>query len=249
MLLRLQGVREPVATYKRWQAIGRQVVSGAKAKEVLVPLLRTERVAPDPNDPEAPRTREVLTGFKLVRSVFVLSDTAGEALPPAPVRHWHYANALINLGIQEVPFTEMDGNVQGYSEGHSIAINPVAMHPEKTRFHELGHVVLGHTLPWLRAEYATHRGVMEFQAEGTAYICMNELERMDEAAASHSRGYIRHWLQDEQPPEQAIRQVFGAADRILRAGRLAVAHVLPPPEPPPTWPRHPFDCRARHHNK
>lgn len=52
---------------------------------------------------------------------------------------------------------------------------------------------------------------------------MNELGQLDEETASHSRAYILHWLDHEDPPEQAIRQVFTAADRILRAGRVAVA--------------------------
>jgi len=66
---------------------------------------------------------------------------------------------------------------------------------------------------------------MEFQAEATAYLVMNELELMDEEAAAHSRGYIRHWLGEEQPPDQTIRQVFTAANRILRAGRIPAAET------------------------
>jgi hypothetical protein len=49
---------------------------------------------------------------------------------------------------------------------------------------------------------------------------MNELELMDDETAAHSRGYVRHWLGEEQPPDQAIRQVFTAADRIRRAGKV-----------------------------
>jgi len=63
----------------------------------------------------------------------------------------------------------------------------------------------------------------EFQAEATAYLLENELELMDEETAAHSRGYIQHYLQGEHPPDTAIRQIFTAADRILRAGRIEVA--------------------------
>lgn len=232
LLLRLQGVREPVATYKRWQQLGRQVLSGATAKEIIVPLTRTVELPPDPERPdESQQQQKVVTGFKLVRAVFPLSATTGEALPPPPPHaDWRKEQALANLGVREVPFEDLDGNVQGYARGRELAINPVAVHPEKTLLHELGHIVLGHTIAKSLGEYATHRGIMEFQAEGTAYLCCNELELLDEATASHSRGYIRDWLEDEQPPEQAIRQVFGAADRILKAGRTAVTHVVVPPE-------------------
>ncbi len=39
MLFMLQGIHEPVASYSRWKSLGRQVVKGAKAKEVIVPVL------------------------------------------------------------------------------------------------------------------------------------------------------------------------------------------------------------------
>jgi hypothetical protein len=48
---------------------------------------------------------------------------------------------------------------------------------------------------------------------------MNELGMLDEHTAEVSRGYIRHWLSDEHPPDTAIQQVFTAVDRILKAGR------------------------------
>ncbi len=66
---------------------------------------------------------------------------------------------------------------------------------------------------------------MEFQAEATAYLAMNELGRLDDESASHSRGYIRHWLQAEQPGDREIRLVFAATEQILRAGRLSVGGV------------------------
>src|SRR5262249_41136612 len=99
--------------------------------------------------------------------------------------------------------------------------------PHKTLMHELAHVVLGHTIPHHYEEYKAHRGILEFQAEATAYIVMNELEQLDNKTAEVSRGYIRHWLKDQTPPDQAIRQVFTAADRILRAGRVAVSDTMP----------------------
>lgn len=47
ILLRMQGVREPIATYKRWQRLGRQVLRGATAKEIIVPLMRKVAVEAD----------------------------------------------------------------------------------------------------------------------------------------------------------------------------------------------------------
>jgi hypothetical protein len=221
MLFLMQGIREPVASYSRWKSLGRYVVKGAKAKEVIVPVLVNE---PAPEDETLEEKRErvaKLIGFKVVRAVFGLSDTDGEYLPPPEPQGWDRATALARLGIREVYFDQVNGNLQGWSRGTEFAINPIAVHPNKTLFHELGHIILGHTLPHHYEEYTSHKGVMEFQAEATAYLLMNELELMDEETATHSRGYIKHWLGEEHPPDQAIRQVFTAADRILRAGRTA----------------------------
>lgn len=167
-----------------------------------------------------------MVGFKAVRCIFTLSDTKGGELPPTQLPGWDFDTALKELNIRLVPFRELDGNVQGYSSGRDIAINPVAVNPAKTRMHEIGHVVLFHTIPASINEYATHRGIMEFQAESTAYLAMHELGQLDETTAMHSRGYIKDWLLDERPPDKAIRQVFTATDRILKAGRLAVSETI-----------------------
>jgi hypothetical protein len=220
LLFLMQGIHEPVASFSRWKSLGRHVLQGAKAKEVIVPLLVNEP-APEDEPLEEKRERVArLIGFKLVRGVFGLSDTDGAELPPFNLPGWDVQTALDKLGIRRVPFENTNGNLQGYSQGVEIAINPVAVHPEKTLLHEVGHVVLGHTLPHSLDDYQTHRGTKEFQAEATAYLTMNELGQLDEATAAHSRGYIQHYLEGERPPEPAIRQVFTAADRIFKSGRI-----------------------------
>jgi hypothetical protein len=222
----MQGIHEPVASASRWKQLGREVTNWKERKEVIVPQFAKE---PPPEPPEGESIEEKrervarLIGFKVVRAVFPLSATDGPELPPQPIPGWDLETALSKLGIREVPFDSTNGNLQGYSHGLEFAINPIAVNRNKTVMHELGHIVLGHTVPHQYEDYQAHRGVKEFQAEATAYLVGNELEMLDEESASHSRGYIRHWLGEEQPSDQAIRQVFVAADRILRAGRAATA--------------------------
>jgi hypothetical protein len=223
LLFLLQGVHEPVASYARWKALGRQVIRGAHAKDVIVPLFINEPSPEgEPTDEQRERVAR-LVGFKVVRAVFRLSETEGPDVPPRELPGWDQEQALQKLGVRRVPFEDTRGNVQGYSHGLELAINPLAVHPEKTLMHELGHIVLGHTVEHALGEYQTHRGIKEFQAESVAYLAMNELGMLDEESASHSRGYIQHWLKGEQPPDKAIQQVFRATEAILRAGRLAVA--------------------------
>jgi hypothetical protein len=226
--LRMQGVTEPVATYKRWQAIGRQVVRGAKAKEIIRPVIIHKQHKPGETEgtDETIHTVERIVAFKAERRIFALSDTVGDELPPVQLPEWDLDTALQQLDIHLVPFDALSGNLQGYSRGRDIAINPVAVNPTKTRFHEIGHVVLGHTAPGALAEYQQHRGIFEFQAEATAYLTMKELDRLDEETATRSRGYVQTWLQGERPPDKAIREVFTATDTILKAGRIAVAGMV-----------------------
>jgi hypothetical protein len=222
LLLYMQGVKEPVATYKRWQDMGRQVLKGSKAKAILRPI-----IAKGQNDAGEDESR--VRGFKMVRCLFGVSETDGEPLPEVPPREWSRQQALRTLDIHEVPFQLLNGNVQGYASGRELAINPVAAYPLKTTFHEVGHIVLGHTAPDSAAEYQQHRGVREFQAEATAYLCANELEVTDHMDQAESRMYIQTWLHDERPEDQAIKQVFSATTAILKAGRPTSDGALPWP--------------------
>jgi antirestriction factor ArdC-like protein len=220
MLFRSQGVYEPVASYQTWKRLGRHVQRGQRAHDVIVPVMTNETV-PDEAD-EAKRVRIArLIGFKVIPAVFGYSQTTGPEIPPRLTPGWEPDRALEKLGIREVAFDQTNGNLQGYSVGVEFALNPMAVNTTKTRFHEMGHIVLGHTVTHHYEEYQTHRGVMEFQAEAAAYLVMNELGVLDERTAEISRGYINHWLGEEQPPDRAIQQVFTAADRILKAGRDA----------------------------
>src|SRR5207247_696050 len=76
---------------------------------------------------------------------FVLSQTDGPDVESLPMPSWDRARALETLGIVEDPYTATDGNCQGYARQQTIAVSPLAELPDKTRFHELAHVVLGHT--------------------------------------------------------------------------------------------------------
>ena len=195
------------------QKVKRHVKAGAKAKEVLHPVMINFE------DDDGEKQQRII-GFKYKRSVFTLSDTEGEDLPPQPTPGWDLNKALEKLGIREVPFDMPDGNMQGYSIGVEFAINPVAANRNKTVFHELGHMVLGHTVKHHYEEYQAHRGIMEFQAESVALLCMREVDLLDDETGAEVSGSVHHWLKNEIPPDKAIQQVFTATDRILKAGRV-----------------------------
>lgn len=217
--LYMQGVREIVGTRSQWRGAGREVVKGSESYYIYKPVM----VQVPKEGGEDGETVEVFTGrFIKIWPIYTLSQTEGEPVKPPVVPGWSFQQAAAKFGVQVVPFATMNGNLQGYTQGNRIAISPIAANPPKTAAHELMHYLLGHTRPPKAAEYLTHRGRMEAQAEAGAYIILNMLGVMDEKSAQESRGYVRWWLRSEQEPltEQECREVISAADRILRAGRV-----------------------------
>jgi hypothetical protein len=151
-----------INTYPGWQRIGRQVRKGERALMLCMPITYKDR-----SDPEATRT-----GFVYKPRWFVLSQTEGDAVEPELAPTWTKELALSTLSITEIQFDIMDGNTQGFARSRSIAINPLAVMPHKTTFHELAHVVLGHTA---EADFSDAdslpRDLREVEAECVALIC------------------------------------------------------------------------------
>jgi hypothetical protein len=76
-----------------------------------------------------------------------------------------------------VPFDASDGNVLGYARGLSIAVSPVDPLPHKTRFHELAHLLLGHTAEGKQhGGQLTTRHLRECEAEAVAMLCCAALD-------------------------------------------------------------------------
>ena len=46
-------------------------------------------------------------------------------------------------------------------------------------------------------------------------------ESLELPGAEYSRGYIQNWLKGDVIPERSAQKIFGATDRILRAGQPA----------------------------
>ncbi len=89
--------------------------------------------------------------------------------------------------------------------------------PHKTRFHELAHILLGHTTKGEQAESEiTPRSLAECEAEAVALLCCAAL---DLPGVEACRGYVQHWWGAGNPiPERSAQRIFKAADQILKAG-------------------------------
>lgn len=160
---------------------------------------------------------ETFTRFVYKPHWFVLAQTDGEPLPPQPAPSWDAARALAALNVEELPFDILDGNCLGFARARSIAINPVNPMPHKTRFHELAHVLLGHTAEGVQADgEITPRSLRECEAEAVALLCCAAL---DLPGVECCRGYIQSWWGAGNPiPEGSAQRILKAADQILKAG-------------------------------
>lgn len=203
----------PIATFKRWQELGRQVKRGQKAIALVLPVTIKDK------DADGNETGKVFSVFTVRNNWFVLSQTEGEDyVHEAKTPQWDGAKALEALDITEGSFALLDGNCQGYAQQRTIAVNPVAQYPHKTRFHEIAHVVLGHTTErTLTDSEHTPRDIREVEAEGVAYILCSLLNLPGQ---EESRGYIQHWLGEQPVTDKTAQRIFSAANKILEAGKV-----------------------------
>src|SRR5205823_1777314 len=88
---------------------------------------------------------QVITRFVFRPHWFALAQTEGNEYVPIQLPKWRESVALVALGIERIAFTHPNGNAQGYAVDRKIAISPLAFLPHRTLFHEIAHVVLGHT--------------------------------------------------------------------------------------------------------
>jgi antirestriction protein ArdC len=218
----------PIATFMGWKDKGRYVRKGEKAITLCQPVTCKRKANTDqpaePQEPDADQPGGAFTRFIYRPHWFVLCQTDGQDLEPLPIPAWDRRRALDVLGIVEEAFTGTDGNCQGYARQRTIAVSPLAELPHKTRFHEVAHVVLGHTAEaeaGLTDSDLTPRSLREVEAEAVALVC---LEALGLPGAEHCRGYIQHWNERrgaEPIPERSAQRIFKAADQILKTGTTA----------------------------
>lgn len=210
----------PIGTFNRWHDLGRHVKRGEKALTLCMPITVTRKESVE-KDGQSVEQETPGTYFVYKNRWFVLAQTDGAEYTPEPVPGWDEATALQSLDIRKAPFTMLDGNVQGYAKARTVAINPVAEQPESTLFHELAHVVLGHTSEGsVNSDSAdrTPRDIRELEAECVALLCC---ESLGLPGAAESRGYIQSWFHGNAVPERSAQRILHVADTILKAGRTA----------------------------
>ena len=209
----------PMATFPRWKELGRHVKRGEKALVLCQPVTCKRKTEDGHNTDGEEHAEGTFTRFVYRPSWFVLGQTDGADVQPTAVPTWDRAAALAALTITEVPFNVTNGNVMGFARGRSIAVSPLNPMPHKTTFHELAHVLMGHTAEGEQADdELTPRCLRECEAEAVAMLCCAAL---DLPGVEMSRGYIQSWWGTGNPiPERSAQRIMKAADQILKAGTM-----------------------------
>src|SRR5438552_3942184 len=114
----------PIASFNRWKELGRHVKRGERAIELCMPITMKRTVKEQGSDGADVETEITFKRFVFKRNWFMLAQTDGAEYQTPAVPSWDRDRALTALNAEEIPFTMMNGNCQGYAKGHQIAINP-----------------------------------------------------------------------------------------------------------------------------
>jgi len=216
----------PLNTYRGWLERKRQVRIGETGITLCMPM-PFKRTAHTDNAEEGPEEPQTRYAFRFRAYWFVLGQTEGEEGEEGyvtPIPGFDMDTALGTLHITRVAFDEINGNIQGFARQREIGVNPLAALPHKTTFHEVAHVVLGHTATETLVDgELTPRHLREVEAESVALICC---ETLGLDGAEFCRGYIQHWLKTEEKeiPNHNAARIFAAATSILKAGTPAMGN-------------------------
>ena len=140
----------------------------------------------------------------------------GTDVPPLAPPTWDVERALAALDVTEVPFDSTCENLIGYARGRTIAVSPSSRLPHLTRFHELAHVLLGHTTEGEHNDDAlTPRNLRECEAEAVAMRCCAALGL---PGVEVGGTYIGHVWGAGKIPRRSAQRIQKAVDQILEAG-------------------------------
>jgi N-terminal domain of anti-restriction factor ArdC len=216
----------PIASFNAWREKGRFVKKGEKAICLFMPITVKRRADKDASVDTSALTDAgdlvesggTFSRFMLRPNWFSLTQTEGAEFTAEMVTlAWDAVTAMAALDIIEEPFEQLQGNHLGYARARCIGLNPMNPLKHKTRFHEMAHVVLGHTVGAdMHDDEALTQQIEEVEAESVAYLLCVLLDLPGQA---ESRFYIQDWLQGAALPERSAKRIFGAADRIMKAGQ------------------------------
>ena len=205
-----------VAGYRIWQRLGRQVRRGAKAIQILAPVLW--------KDPQAEEGAERIVAFRNAH-VFDVSQTEGKPLPEfarvtgEPGRHlWRLKKLVQQKGIT-LSYSDQIGAAEGLSTGGTIVLRTGL--DSAAEFAVLAHEA-AHEFMHAQAESRPgDKTVRETEAEAVAFVVCQAVGLETSTAAAD---YIRLWRGDKDT-------LLASLERIQRTAASIIHGVLGSDEP------------------
>ena len=205
-----------IAGYRTWQRLGRQVQRGAKAIQILAPVLW--------KDPQAEEGAEQIVAFRNAH-VFDVSQTEGKPLPEfarvtgEPGRHlWRLKKLVQQKGIT-LSYSDQIGAAEGLSTGGTIVLRTGL--DSAAEFAVLAHEA-AHEFMHAQAESRPgDKTVRETEAEAVAFVVCEAIGLDTSTAAAD---YIRLWQGDKNT-------LLASLERIQRTAASIIHGVLGPDEP------------------
>jgi hypothetical protein len=155
----------PINTFPGWQALGRTVKRGERALILCMPITRKVR-DDEARESEVENGERTFTSFMHKARWFAISQTIGDEFTPPRLPEWEAERALDTLEIEQIPFTDTDGNCQGYARKRQIAVSAVAQR---------------HSRPHQRSRFYRHRTNAEEPSRSRSGISRPALLRSLEA--------------------------------------------------------------------
>lgn len=196
----------PLATEVEWSVRGCEVLAGER------PIFLSRL------DPE-PRSNGGDVHLRLEGRWFVESQTTVTTSAYSVGRdpHWRQDRVLARLGVVRLAFAPAGAGITGYSFKRFVAVDPRAAYPEKTLFHELAHIRLGHSKQFERRSRAGQLdGREEVMAEAVAMLLAGALGM---PGCAESGALLQPAFANCSLAEPDAARIFEVADEILAAGR------------------------------
>lgn len=205
LLMQIGGYTADARGYKQWQAVGRHVKKGAKARYILTPIIKTRKNKKDGEE------EKYTVGFHTA-PVFAVEDTDGEPLP-----QYEPKSIPPLFDLAKVTYRN---SIEGEGGAYNIQTGDIALCTESPRvfFHELVH-------KYDAKSYEMKGGqdpVQEIVAEVGSTV-LSKMYDVDGSAENHM-AYIAQYA-DAKTPAEVGAACLKVADRVMKAIQLILQNA------------------------